>query len=104
MRTVRELSQLLAAKYKEVAPLAQRAVENGLDGDDLTAFRALNDEIATIEAEKRDAELLETDARNLSDRASQSQQSAGRVAGTLPRGDQHSQNTQRNDDSENHYR
>lgn len=60
MRSVREISEAIAAKAKENAPLAARFVESGLDGEDLVAFRRNTSDLETLYGERADAERTES--------------------------------------------
>lgn len=64
MRTLREIQNDIATKSRAIAPLAQKFVQggdDGLQGDELTQFRALHTELETLQAERIDAERAEQD-------------------------------------------
>lgn len=84
MRSVREITAELGAKTKEIAPLAQRFVNDGLDGDDLDAFRNLHAQIETLTEEKSEAERLDQSARSAMSLHDDMTRSAGRVSGAVP--------------------
>jgi HK97 family phage major capsid protein len=63
MRTVREIQEDIAAKTREINPLAVRYVEGGLEGDDLATFRRLHGELETLHGELADAKRAEEDAQ-----------------------------------------
>lgn len=62
-RSLNQIEQDLAAKSKAIAPLAERFIAGGLDGDDLATFRRLKGEIETLHGEKRDAETTEAERK-----------------------------------------
>jgi HK97 family phage major capsid protein len=95
MRSVREITQELGAKTKEIAPLAHKFVDGGLEGGELDQFRALHAEIETLTGEKLDAERLDQQARGAMDLNDSLTKSAGRVSGTLPQGEQRQRREER---------
>lgn len=59
-RNLSDIRAELAAKTKEIAPLAERFInagDDGLAGDDLTSFQSLRAQIEQLKGEERDATL-----------------------------------------------
>jgi HK97 family phage major capsid protein len=86
MRSLTQYREEIAAKTKEIVPLAERAAKGELGGDDLVTFRELKGEIETLHGEMRDAEGLDADAKQMLELARQSSQPDGRrISGQVPR-------------------
>lgn len=95
-RSLNEIRNDLAAKTKEIAPLAQRFVDGGdkqLNDDELKQFRDVHKEIETLTAEQSDAQRTEQErkddekaAREAIDLGRQYNSPAGRsLSGRVPR-------------------
>ncbi len=89
MRSLRQINDELAQLARDNAPLAQRFVEGGLDGDDLTQFRANTQRLEALYGERADAERAEADTQRDRDAAQRSldlhrhyNEGTGRRAGT----------------------
>lgn len=63
MRTLAQINAEIAARSKEIAPLAQKFLDGGLEGDDLTTFRSKHTEIEALTAERIDAERAEAESK-----------------------------------------
>lgn len=93
-RSLTQIKADIAARTKEIAPLATKFVEGGLDGGDLDTFRRLNGEIETLTGERIDAER--TDQQRADDNAAAQRALAlhreyndpvNNRSGQMPRGD-----------------
>jgi len=58
-RSLREIQSEIATKTKTIAPLAQKALDGGLEGDEQTQFRAVHKELETLRSEEADATRTE---------------------------------------------
>lgn len=103
-RSVKELQDAIAASSREVAPLAQRYVEGGLEGDDLTQFRTRTAALETLYGELSDAQRAEQESA--ADRAAATRamdanrhynQPAGNRASGLVPGDAQGRTTEQRD-------
>lgn len=106
MRTLKEIRAALAAKTKEIAPLAERVAKGeGLEGDQLDTFRSLRTEIQELRSEEAEAERTEQErredqdaAREMAELARSYTQPAGRsLSGRVP-ADQDGKPQERHDD------
>lgn len=61
MRSLKAITDDLAAKTKLLNPLVAKYVESTLEGEELTTFRTLKGEVETLMGEKADAERTESE-------------------------------------------
>lgn len=60
MRTLTEIRNDLAAKTKEIAPLAAKMLDGGIEGEERSRFDALRSDIETLKGEEQDLARTET--------------------------------------------
>lgn len=95
MSSVKELENDIAAKTRAIAPLAQRYMNGGLEGDDLSTFRTLHSELEILTGKKIDAERTEEEQRSdmvaaqraLAANRHYNEPAGRRASGIVPRGE-----------------